>query len=149
MKVILLKEVKEQGKEGAVVEVSEGYARNFLFPQNLAVQATDAELRRRDEREAKKQRDSQKAMKNAGKMAESLEGREFTLEEKVTEQGTLYAAVTAKTIAGILRKEKFDVDENMIELQTPIKEVGEREITINLPQGFEASILVHVVAKGK
>jgi large subunit ribosomal protein L9 len=148
MKVILLRDVKDQGKEGDVINVSEGYARNFLFPQNLAVQATDAELRRQREREEKKVRMKKKELKGAADLAKALDGHEVTIEQKVNEQGTLYAAVTGKMIADILRKEKFDVNESMIEF-APMKDVGEREVTVNLPHGFEASIRVTVVAKGK
>ena len=82
-----------------------------------------------------------------GRLAEALDGRDVLIETRVNEQETLYAAVTAKTIADILRKEKFDVDASMIELNEPIKELGEREVTINLPHGFEASIRVSVVPK--
>ncbi len=147
MKVILLRDVKDQGKEGEIVNVSEGYARNFLFPQNLAVQATSEALQRRDEQTARKAKQQKRALKDVGRLAEALDGRDVTIETRVNEQDKLYAAVTAKMIADILQKEKFDVEASMIELNEPIKELGEREVTINLPHGFEASIRVSVVPK--
>lgn len=145
MKVILLKDVKELGKEGDIVSVSDGHARNFLFPQNLAVQATDEGLKQKAEKEASVERKNKKAMSAASKLAKALDGFELVLTEKA-DKGTLYAAVTAKGIADALKKKKFDVTEGMIELKEQIKEPSEREVTINLPHGFEASIQLRVEA---
>lgn len=146
MKVILMADVKTLGRRGGVVEVSDGYARNFLFPQNLAIQATEASIRRMKEQEAAAERQTKRGMKEAGNLAEKLEGYELVLEEKVSEGGKLYAAVTGKAIAKALRKAKFEVEEDMIELSQPIKEVGEREVIVSLPHGFEATVRVRVEA---
>lgn len=147
MKVILLKDVKSLGRQGSVVEVSDGHARNFLFPQNLAVQATAESLERMRQREAKAKRIAKKGMASAGVVAQKLEGFELTLKEKVSDGGKLYAAVTPKLLAAALKKKGFAVEDNMIELGQPIKEVGERQVTVNLPHGFEARITVHVEEK--
>jgi len=145
MKVILMADVKTLGRRGEVVEVSDGYARNFLYPQNLAVQATADALRRLKEQEAAAERRVKKGMKEAAKLAGALEGFELVLKEKVSESGKLYAAVTAKAIAKALKKAKFDIEDDMVELD-PIKETGEREVTVNLPHGFEATIRVRIEA---
>lgn len=144
MKLILMRDVKTLGKRGDVVEVSDGYARNFLFPQNLAIQATADAIRRMKEAEVVLERRAKKGMAEAGKVAERLEGHELTLKEKVSEGGTLYAAVNAKTIAKALKKAGFDIEPEMVELVEPIKTTGSREITIHLAHGFEASINLHV-----
>ena len=146
MKVILLKEVKSLGSQGDIVEVSDGHARNFLFPQNLGVQATEAEIQRIKQREAKAKRTADKGMKEAGSIAGKLEGFELLLKEKA-DGGTLYAAVNAKTIAEALKKAKFKVEPDMIDLTDPIKEIGTYEVTIGLPHGFEAQIRIMVEAK--
>ncbi|MBI4598805.1 50S ribosomal protein L9 [Candidatus Uhrbacteria bacterium] len=144
MKVILLRDVKTQGKEGAIVEVSEGYARNFLFPQNLAVQATEEALRERQEREDRAEREGKKELKSSAKLASQLEGFELELVEKTNEQGVLYAAVTTEEVARALKKAKFTVDASMIQLTHSIKDVGEHPATVQLPHGFEASITIRV-----
>lgn len=146
MKVILLKHVKTLGKEHEVVNVSDGYAENFLFPQNLAIQATAAALKRLEEKEKVVDRKAKREMSKVADLAKKLEGFELVLKEKASEQGHFYSAVTRKTIASGLKRAGFDVDENMIEIEKPFKEPGEHRLTINLPQGFEAEILVRLEA---
>lgn len=147
MKVILLKEVKTLGKQGAVVNVSDGYALNFLFPQNLAVQATEEAIRRMKEREATAVRHDKKDLAKSAKTAQALEGYELVLKEKVSEGGKLFASVNAKALVAALKKAGFVVSEDKVELDKPIKETGERRVTVGLPHGFEAEIIVRVEAK--
>ncbi len=140
MKVILLEDVASLGKQDAVVEVSDGHARNFLFPQNLAVPATEEALQRMKERETIAKKQSHKAIVAMGKVAEKLDGYEITLEEKVNDDGVLYAAVTQKVIAKALKKAGFEIDEEMVELSAPLKSPGTKSVIINLPHNFEAEI---------
>lgn len=147
MKVILLKDVVSLGKEGDVVEVSDGHARNFLFPQILAVSATPDTLRKRAEKEQAVQRSSHKEISVMGDVAQRLDGTEIVIEEKMSEGGTFYAAVTAKSIADALKKKKFKVTPDMIKLAAPIKEPAELTVSVNLPHGFEAE--VRVIIEGK
>ncbi len=140
--MILLADVKALGRKGSVVEVSDGYARNFLFPQHLGIQATDVALRRKQEQEAVEVRRDKKATSTARKLAETLDGFELILKEKANENGVFYAAITQKIIAGALKKAGFSIDADMIELTTPIKEASERDVTVSLPHGFEASIRI-------
>lgn len=147
MKVILLKDVTSLGKEGQVVEVSDGHARNFLFPQTLAVSATPDALKKRAEKEQSVQRSSHKEISVMGDMATRLDGTEILIEEKMSKGGTFYAAVTAKTIADALKKKKFNVTPEMIKLASPIKEPAEITVSVNLPHGFEAE--VRVIIEGK
>lgn len=147
MKVILLKDVVSLGKEGDVCEVSDGHARNFLFPQILAIAATPDALRKRSEKEQAVQRSSHKEISVMGDVAQRLEGTEILLVEKMSEGGTFYAAVTAKTIADALKKKKFKVTPDMIKLAAPIKEPAELTVNVNLPHGFEAE--VRVIIEGK
>ncbi|MBI5794262.1 50S ribosomal protein L9 [Candidatus Uhrbacteria bacterium] len=147
MKVILLSSVKPLGKEGEVVEVSDGHARNFLFPQSLAVPATAEALKKRTEREKIAAGKSNKALSMAGDLSHKLEGHEVLLQEKVSEGGVLFGAVTGKMIASALKKDGFAVDPDWIELKSPIKEPGEYTATVNLPHGFEAEMKIIVEAK--
>jgi len=146
MKVILLKDVKTLGKLGEVVNVSDGYAMNFLFPQNAAVQATADAIRRMKEREAAEKRRVKQDVSASSKLAEKLEGFELVLTEKANENGVLYAAVNAKIVAKALRKAGFDIEEDLVEME-PMKEVGERRVTVSIPNGFEAEITVRIETK--
>lgn len=148
MKVILLKDVKSLGKEGQVIEVSDGHARNFLFPQNLAVSATPDALRAKKEREERLQREAHKELSVYGDIAAKLDGHEVVIEQKMSDSGVFYAAVTQQQIADALKKDGFkQVDKSMIALEHPIKEPGEATVKISFPHGFEAE--VRVVIEGK
>ncbi len=146
MKVILMADVKALGRRGAVVNVSDGYALNFLFPQNLAVQATEQAIQRLKEQEAKVIRVAKKSEEEARKSAAKLDGFELVLTEKVSDGGTLFAAVTGKSVSAGLKKEGFTVTTDMIDMK-PIKEPSEQEILINFPHGFEAKMRLIVEAK--
>lgn len=141
-----MQDVKALGRRGDVVNVSDGYAMNFLFPQNLAVQATEQSIQRMRDAEAKATKVAKKGEAEARKLAQALDGFELLLKEKVSDGGVLYAAVTPKAVAAALKKAGYAVGEDAVEMQ-PIKEPGEREIVVNLPHGFEASVKVIVEAK--
>lgn len=149
MKVVLLKDVPKKGYKGDVINVNEGYARNFLFPQSLAVQATEEAIRKLEQEKKQKSKKDDKAMKVAAATAKKLDGFELKLAEKANDDGGLYAAVTAEVIAKALKKAKIDVAPEAVELMDPIKEVGEREVLVNLPHGFEATIRLIIEAKKK
>jgi large subunit ribosomal protein L9 len=147
MKVILLEDVKDLGKEGDVVEVSDGHARNFLFPQHLAITATADALNKRKEKEKAMSKKEQREVSQTGDLAAQLDGFELILQEKINEGGTLYAAVTKEIIAKALKKEKMKVDPASIQLAAPVKELGEYQVNITLPHGFEAEI--RLIIEGK
>lgn len=147
MKVILLKDVKELGKEGDVVEVSDGHARNFLFPQNLAVAATADGLKKKADRQAALSKKEHREMSVFGDLAASLEGFELIMQEKASDAGVLYASVTGKGIAGALKKEGLKIDPEWVELAHPFKEPGEYTVNLSLPHGFEAEIKVIIEQK--
>ena len=147
MKVILLKEVKALGREREVVNVSDGYAENFLFPQNLAIQATAGSLKRLEEQEKSQDRKAKREMSKAADLAKKLEGFELVLKEKASEAGHFYSAVTAKAIVKGLKKSGFYVAEKMVEMEKPFKNPGEHRLIVNLPHGFEAEITLRLEAE--
>lgn len=147
MKIILLKQVPTLGKAGDVRMVSDGYARNFLMPRGLAVQATDAAI-------AGVQKDRERSAARAEhdlvateRLAKKLDGFELIFSEKVSTAGTLFAAVTKKRIADALEHKKFSVTEKMVDLAHPLKELGEHEVRLTFPHGLEATITVIIEAK--
>lgn len=148
MKVILLKEVKTLGKQGEVVDVTDGHARNFLFPQNLAVAATSQSLQKKKQTEDTKQKAAHKELSLYGDLAAQLDGEEVFLEQKMNASGTFYGAVNELQIANALKSQGYSqIDKSMIQLAEPIKEPGETLIKVVLPHGFEAE--VRVVIEGK
>lgn len=147
MKIVLLKDVSSYGKEGDIIEVSDGYARNFLFPQNLAVPATAQAV---DAAETKKKtiiKGKKKEIKEAGRLASALDGLEIIVSSKATPEGKLYAAVSAKEVAEAIKKENIKIDPAWVEFSLPIKETGSYEVVINLPHGFEARLNLAVEIK--
>ncbi len=144
MKIILMKDVPKVGLKGEVKEVSVGYARNFLFAQNLAVQATDKVVTAMKKERTVAAKREEKDMKQAGEDAKKLDAYLLQLEERANETGGLYAAVTMETVAAALKKAGFKIDPSMVDLPEPIKEVGEHEVRLKLPHGLEAKITVDI-----
>ncbi|MEK7105188.1 MAG: 50S ribosomal protein L9 [Patescibacteria group bacterium] len=147
MKVVLLKDVKTLGLEGAVVEVSEGYARNFLFAQNLAVQASPQAIAAAKQKKERVSAKEKKELTSARKLAAKLDGFEVTVVAKMTDKGTLFGAVSPKDIAKALKAKGFDVEPEWITIQKSIKDTGSHRLTLDLPQGLETEIVVDVIGE--
>lgn len=144
MKVVLLKDVDKLGREGEVKEVAEGYARNFLIPQNMAKAASDQAVREVEAKRAKKESSDQAELEETQKLAEQLDGRELFIKVK-EKDGTLFGSVNEKTIAKTFADEGTKIDASCVKLAEPIKEVGDYEVRIDLPHGLEANIKVILV----
>jgi len=144
VKVILLKNVDKLGEEGEVKEVADGYARNFLIPQDLAKQATEQALREAEANAAKKSKVVQADLEEAQKLAEQLDGRELFIKVK-EKDGTLFGSVNEKTIAKTFADEGLKIDPESVKLEEPIKEVGDYDVRLELPHGLEANIKVILV----
>ncbi len=129
------------------MEVSDGHARNFLFLQNSAVQATPDVLKKLREKERALKRQSKKDVSSAGDEAKKLEGLVVTLKEKVNESGGLYAAVTEKDIAKAIKDAGHKVDAKMVKIPSTIKELGEHRVTLELKHGFEAEVDIIIEEK--
>lgn len=139
MKVILIKHVANLGDEGDVKEVAAGYARNFLLPRGLAEEATEAGMAAVAAKKAKKAKDAEMALSMAEEMVSKLEGQTIEITAKASEEGTLYAAVSASKIAKALEDKGFNIKKNNINTGH-IKELGEHEVVISLDHGLEARI---------
>ncbi len=139
MKVILLKNVPNLGEERDIKEVSLGYARNFLIPQGLAEEATEAKIKEVQARKEKEAKIAELDLEKTEKLAQSLEGQTVEITAKASEEGTLYAAISPAKIATTLKDKGFEVRKEQIEA-SHIKELGEHEIVIRLDHGLEARI---------
>ncbi|MFH0929963.1 MAG: 50S ribosomal protein L9 [Candidatus Moraniibacteriota bacterium] len=144
MKVILLKNVDKLGKEGEVKEVADGYARNFLIPQDLAKPATEQALREAELNAAKKSKVDQTDLEEVQKLAEQLDGRELFIKVK-EKDGTLFGSVNEKTIAKTFADEGLKIEPESVKLEEPIKEVGDYDVKLELDHGLEANIKVILV----
>ncbi|MBU1126701.1 50S ribosomal protein L9 [Patescibacteria group bacterium] len=145
MKVILLEDVKSQGLKGEIVEVSEGYARNFLFSQHLAVEATEGTIRQQEEKEKSVVRRSKKQEQEERKQAKALDGVEVLIQAKA-ENNTLYGSVGKKEVAEALKSMKHKIDPDWIEFESR-KDLGTYEAIVNFPSGFEATITIIIEEK--
>lgn len=144
MKVILKADVKGKGKKGQMIEVAEGYARNFLLPKGLAVLATaDAMNTMRLQEKAKAKADAE-AKAAATEIAEKLKGLQVKVASKGGEGGKLFGAVTGREIAAALKEQHgVDIDSKKLVLDEPIKSFGSYQVKAKL--GFEISGTVYVI----
>ncbi|TFZ39480.1 50S ribosomal protein L9 [Soehngenia longivitae] len=147
MKVILLKDVKGLGKEGDLVNSKDGYARNFLFPKNLAVEANEENLKKWEERKKDEAKKIQQEIESANEMKERLENLTVTLKVKTGSQGRLFGSITALDIANNLKEQHgIDIDKRKIELKENIKSLGEFEAEVKLYQDIVAKLKINAVA---
>jgi len=148
MKVILLQDIENQGKQGEVVTVSDGYARNYLYPRKLAIEAAGGALKNLQAKQAQEDRRAGKLLQEAERMAEQLNDKTITLTVKAGENSRLYGRVTATDIADAVAKDlSLKLDKRKIGLLDPIKSVGEYDIPIKLHRDVTVPLKVAVVAE--
>ncbi len=150
MKVVMLKDVKNIGKRDEILNVSDGYARNFLFPQKLAVEATSGALKEIERKRAAQDAREAERLAEAKEKATKLAGKTITLAVKCGDKGRLYGSVTAQEVADALEKQHgVAVDKRKIELGDSIREVGVREISVWLYSGVTTPMKLSVEALKK
>lgn len=146
MKVILTQDVKGVGKKDQILEVNDGYARNFLIPKKLGVQASTANLvllkSKQDSRDFKRQEDK----KEAEQIKEKLEKIRLDIKVKSGENGKIFGGVTSKEISDVLKdKYSINIDKKKIELKETIKTVGITTVDIKLFEGVIGKVKVNVI----
>lgn len=148
MKVILLKDVKGTGKKGEVKEVSDGYARNFLFPKKMAVVADNANVKELNEKNKSKELKAQKEYEEAIELGKKMEDMSITIYSKAGEGGRLFGSITSKDIAEQLKKQHgVEVDKRKISLDEPIRVLGSRFVDVKIHQKVTTKIKVDVKEK--
>lgn len=147
MKVILQQEVKKLGKKGDILEVSEGYARNFLLPQKLAIEATAGNVNAVKQQKAAQVHKEQRANDEAKVLASQLTKVSVTISVKTGEGGKVFGSVTAKDIADALQNQyKIEIDKRKIELKDAIKSLGSYSVTVRVHPEITGKIEVNVVS---
>ena len=145
MQVILVQDVKNLGASGDVVNVADGYARNYLIPRGLAVPATEGGLRQVKSRQAAEKQRREREAEEAAKLVEVLNGERVEVLAKCGEGGRLFGSVTSADIAAAIKKQHGrEIDKRKVELTEPIKEIGSHEVTIKVYPGMTAVITVEV-----
>ena len=144
MKILLLSDVKGQGKKGEIIEVNDGYARNFLIKKGLAKEANAAVINETNQKNAAEAKKRQMELDAAKAMAKELEGKIVDIKVKCGETGKLFGAVTAKEISEKLEKMGFNVDKKKVVLKENLKSVGLFDVDLKLYQGVISKIKVKV-----
>jgi large subunit ribosomal protein L9 len=140
MEVILREDVDKLGSRGSVVKVADGYARNFLLPKRLAVAATGANRKIvEQEREAHLRREA-KAKTDAEDLAKLMANVKLTFRQKVGENNQLFGSVTAKDIADALEAQRFHIERRKIQLDEPVRTLGDHRVTLRLHRDVSTEI---------
>lgn len=144
MKVLLLQDVKPQGKKGDIVEVNDGYARNFLIRRGLAKEATASVINETNQRRAADEKRHKEELEAAKQAADRLNGTTVEIAIRCGENGKPFGAVTAKEIADKLSQMGYDVDKKKVVLKDAIKMVGNYHVELKLHPGVTAKVVVAV-----
>ena len=144
MEVILKAEVPKLGGRGDVVKVADGYARNYLLPRKLAIQASDGSKKVIADMKAAGLRREAKLKSDAQQLAELMKDLTVTVVEKAGESDQLFGSITAKTIGEELAKQGYTIDRHKIEVDKPIRMLGEHQVSINLHRGVSVPVKVIV-----
>lgn len=148
MKVILTQDVKKVGKKGEIVDVKVGYARNFLFKQNLAVEATSQNLKELDEQLAAIKKQNEEELKAAQDLGKHIEELQVEVKLKTGEGGRTFGSISTKEIADVLKSNfKIDIDKKKLQLDEPIKSLGTHTVTVKLHPEVNAQLKVKVSAE--
>lgn len=145
MKVLLCEDINDLGWLGDIVEVNEGYARNYLLPQGLAKQATQGNIRSLAEEKAKRAEQRIEQRKRLEKAAEAVEGAEAVIAARANEQGHLFGSVSEKQIAANFREQGFEVADHIVRLAGHLKEVGSHKVTLKFAEDLKVTVTVVVV----
>ena len=145
MKIILRKDFEQLGKIGDVIEVKDGYARNFLIPRNIAYEATDGNLLMLEEEKKQGVRRSEKERRGSESLASQLEKVSLTIQMKVGEDDKLFGSVTSQMITDALAEKGIQLDRRTVELEEPIKALGIYDVPVKLPGGVSGKVKLWVV----
>lgn len=145
MKVIFTQDVKGKGKKGEVKNVSDGYARNYLLKNNLAVEANNANISALEAKKNKQDKLAQEELEEANQLSDTLAKLTVELKAKAGEGGRLFGSITSKQIASELKKRhKINIDKRKIELDDPIRALGFTNVPVKLHPEVTGTIKVHI-----
>lgn len=144
MEVILQQDVKNLGKKGDTVKVAEGYARNFLIPRGIAVEATASNLKQLQQEKKVKAQKAKREEAEARDLAKKLEAQPIVIKARTGDSGKLFGSVTSNDIVEALEKKNISIDKRKIQLPEPIKTLGSYTIPVKLYPGVTADLTVRI-----
>lgn len=147
MKVVLIQDIKNIGKAGDIKEVSGGYARNFLLPRKLAAPATVSVVKQALNAKTRQLEAEKVEQEKTRELAKIIAGKKIVIKAK-EKKGKLFGSISAKNIAQELKKEKIEIPEKSVILESPIRELGEYEIKIRLDHGIDSSLMLVIEKEG-
>ncbi len=147
VQVILRRDVADLGLAGELVNVRPGYARNYLIPRGIALEATEGNRRRFEEERRQVEQSAEREREAAQELAGELEGRAVSFVRRASEGGRLFGSVTAADIVDELAKEGVSVDRRSIRLDDPIKDLGDHDVPVRIHMDVEPQLKVTVVAE--
>jgi len=147
MKVVLLQDVKGQGKKGDIVEVNEGYARNFLVKKGLAEVATASKINDINQKKAAADFHRAEEIKATRELAKEISGKTFTVKIKAGQGGKVFGSVTVANVAEALQQAGYNVDKKRVVLAQPIKNIGVYDVDLKFMEGITSKIKVLVEAE--
>ena len=148
MKIILLQDVKSLGKKGQMVEVNNGYARNYILPKNLGVEATSKNVNDLKLQKAHQDKVAAEQLKEARELAAALSEKSIQVEMKVGEGGKTFGAISTKEIAAAAKEQLgYELDKKKISVDEPIKSLGSHNVKIKLHPKVTAQLVVKVAEK--
>jgi large subunit ribosomal protein L9 len=146
--LLLLEDVEALGRKGEVVTARPGYIRNFLLPRGLAVIASPNTLRKQERLRAEREKQAAVDRKEAEELAQQIEGLSLEIKVKVDPEGHMYGSVSAQDIAQLFQEKGLPVEKKYIQLPRPIKETGEKKISLKLKEGIPATITLAIIPEG-
>lgn len=145
MKIILIQDVKKLGKKGEIIDVNDGYARNYILPQKLGIEANNKNLNDLKLQKMKEEKDAQRILDEAKELAEKIGAHVVAVKMKAGEGGKVFGSVSAKEIAEAMKKQNaLEIDKKKIQLQEPIRSFGFHEVGIKLHPQVTGTLKVKV-----
>ena len=146
MKVILLADIKGVGKKDDIINANDGYARNYLFPKKLAVEANKGNMTNLDSKKSSEKHRKNLELAHAKEQAEKIKDITLKLQVKAGENGKIFGSITSKEISENLKKEyNLDIDKKKVNLKEPIKVLGKKTVEIRLYEGVIANLNIDVI----
>lgn len=146
MKVILQQDVKKIGQKGEVVDVAEGYGRNYLIPRGLAVEASAGNLRQVAQQKQAESKKAKRELNDAQKTEKILQGEALTVKAKVGEGGKLFGSITTQDITDQLRRQfSVEIDKRKVDVKEPIKTLGSHQVTVRVHPKVHVNVTVEVI----
>ncbi len=145
MKVILRSDITNVGRQGEIKEVAAGFARNFLLPKKLVMEATSQNLKIWEKEKTRLEKVREEIINNAKVIAEKIEKTEFSIKVKVGENGKIFGSVTTAHLAKLFAEQGFEINKHDILLPAPVKEVGKQTINVRLHPEVMAKVEINIV----